>query len=353
MTSSSLVEARERATTPSVKTSRCPGIFLALNPLEHSLFFPSLVREDFPPQRFLNTEAPAAVWRETLEDACPEILVTSWSTPPLPLDWITRLDNPLRYVCHVTGTVRHIVPRQFLERGGRLTNWGGLAAREVAEHALLLALGALRRMPRWPGLEVKAGGPSSTVLLRTRTLFGCRVGLHGFGGVARTLRNLLRAFGVTVRVFAPGVPLAVFQHHEVEPCSSLTDLFADSDVLFECEALTPLSRRSVSAPVLAALPDGALFVNIARGQIVDEEALLAEARQGRIHLALDVLNAEPPPMDSPFSRLPNVLYSPHLAGPTFDSLPACGEFALRNVDHYLRGEPLESEIDLEIYDRST
>jgi len=330
-------------------------VFFALNARERDLFFTQPYKERDIEARWASEDELSSPqrWAEALEAWRPEILVSGWSTPPLPMNWLGQPDCPVRYVCHVTGSVRGIVPREFLERGGRITNWGNIAAREVAEHALLLALAALRKLPRWSGLRVEAGGPSPSALLGTRTLFHRSVGLHGFGSVARALQDLLSGFGVAVHAFSAGVPDALMREAEVTPCSSLKELFSRSEVLFECEALTPESCGSVTGEILGCLRDDAVFVNVARGQIADEKALLREAESGRIHVAVDVLNGEPPPFDPPFARLPNVIFSPHIAGPTFDTLPRCGDLALENLRRFLNDQPLEAEIDLEIYDRST
>jgi len=334
-------------------------ILFAVTERDRRLFFPG-GKDSLPDGlRALNRWASPSVLKskaalnELLRQEQPEVIVTGWSTPALEEEWISSPECGLRYVCHLAGTVRHIVPRPFLERGGRVTNWGGAASHAVAEHALLLALASLRNQPAWRRVQVAPDGPPASSLLGTRTLFGRRVGLHGFGRVAQALVNLLSPFNVSLAAFSPGVSPAVMRAHRVEPCASLEALFARSEVLFECEALTPGNEGSVNARVLAALPDGAVFVNVGRGRLVDEAALVREARSGRIHAALDVVHHEPLDPLSGIATVPGVILSPHIAGPTADQLPACGEQALCNLGRYLRGEPMEFEVTLEIYDRST
>ena len=106
--------------------------------------------------------------------------------------------------------------------------------------------------------------------------------------VARALVPLLRPFGVTIAAYSAGVPAALMQQAGITPAESLHALFADSEVLFECEALTPATQGCVTAELLGALPDDAVFVNVGRGQVVEEAALVHEARSGRLRLALDV-----------------------------------------------------------------
>ncbi len=337
--------------SPLAQASSNSAVLLALEPRELDLFFgaaPVLCGTTTSFENTLDwTKRPAGAWLEKLRHHRPEILVSCWSTPALPPEWLAQPDCPLRYVCHLTGSVRQLVPRSFLEDGGRITNWGSNAARQVAEHALLLTLSALRNSTRWKTLA------HPDKLKATRTLFGQNVAIHGFGQIARALRQLLHPFGVHARVFAPGVPLALIRSHGAEPCSSLLELAASSSIFIDCEALTQESAGSVNREVLAALPDDAVFVNVGRGRVVDEPALIAEARSGRLRIALDVVTNEPLDPGDPMATLPNVIYSPHIAGPTGDRLRHCGQLVVDNIRRFLQNEPLEAEVTLESYDRST
>ncbi len=95
------------------------------------------------------------------------------------------------------------------------------------------------------------------------------------------------------------------------------------------------------------------MINIGRGAVVDEAALTERVACGHLRVALDVFQKEPLPLDSPLGRSSLALLSPHIAGPTSDQYPLCGEFALRNVERYVKGEDLDAMIALEVYDRST
>jgi phosphoglycerate dehydrogenase-like enzyme len=292
----------------------------------------------------------AARWRELN----PHIVLTGWSTGPLPTAWLESRECALRYVCHLAGSVRAVVPRTFIERGGLVTNWGNLASGAVAEHALLLALAALRNLDAWPTVIQGLDGAGSHVEhLKTRSLFGRSVGIHGFGRVARALVPLLRPFGVTIRAYSAGVPKALMQAVGVTPSTALLALFSQSEVLFECEGLTAATTGSVTAEALAALPADAVFVNIARGGLVDEAALVREAASGRIRVALDVVVSGRLTPKSDFCRIPGSVLSPHIGGPTLDQYSRCGDFALRNLARFVQGEPLEAIITVADYDRST
>lgn len=101
------------------------------------------------------------------------------------------------------------------------------------------------------------------------------------------------------------------------------------------------------------MPNGAVFVNVARGRLVDEAALLREAVSGRLSVAVDVVTTDPAGPSCKFFKTPAIIFSPHIGGPTFDQYASCGEFALRSVARFTRGEPLLASVSLEEYDRST
>ncbi len=349
------VVSQQPQTKPAVATAKArPRVVCALSAAERRLFLSEAAA-------LLESLAAEVVWVETEEkndtrvrEAAPEILLTGWSASKLDEDWVSARDSSLRYVCHLAGSVRHLVPRAFLERGGLVTNWGEIPSGAVAEQALLLALAALRNLSSWSEVIQRPEEAGSHIeRLNTRTLFGRSVGIHGFGRVARALVALLKPFGVTVHAYSAGVADEMMQSAGVVPCGSIEELCAQSEVLFECEALTPTTAGSVSARALAALPDGAVFVNVGRGGLVDEAALLRECTAGRIRAALDVVVSEPLVTNSAFCRVRDAVLSPHIAGPTFDQYPQIGKYAVRNIGRYLMGVRPESVVTLEEYDRAT
>lgn len=331
-------------------------VLFALNDYERACFFPDALPElpGFVAKWQAEGTLTPASWAALLDEFQPTVIVSCWSTQPIPASF-SAADSSLRYVCHLVGSTRSLVARNFLERGGLLTNWGSLAGDAVAEHALLLALSVLRRQSEW---KPTITGPSvkpwrcGAMRLKTRTLIGRRVGIHGFGHIARALVRLLKPFVVQIAAYSHGVPSSLMQAAGVIPCHSLAELAAHSEVFFECEALTSHSAGSINARVLAALPDDAVFINVGRGLLVDEAALLREVESGRIQAALDVVVQEPIDPESPLANSAALL-SPHIGGPTHDRFPLCGQLALENLERYLRNEPLEALITPDLYDRST
>ena len=291
---------------------------------------------------------PADEFHRLLAERDPEVLLTCWMTPPLP----ANLPPRLRYVCHLSGSIKKIITREHLERGLIASNWGGSISRIVAEWALFHILSCLRRATYWTlAMHREAGWKNGGT--ETASLFGRRVGLHGFGQVARELTGLLRPFSCEVSVFAPDVDAAAEARYVVQRAASLEELFSESEVIVELAPLVPATAGIVSEALLRRIRPGGVFVNVGRGAVVDEVALVKIAREGKIMVGLDVFTVEPLPADSGLRGLENVTLTPHLAGPTTDRRRDAGEFALDNVRAYADGSPLAAVITPQTFDAMT
>jgi phosphoglycerate dehydrogenase-like enzyme len=299
--------------------------------------------------RFLDpTAMPEAAFHDELAAVDPEILLACWKTPSLP----AILPPTLRYVCYLCGSVKRLVSRRHLEQGLMLTNWGGSISRIVAEWALFHILACLRRAPYW-SLAMHHSGAWKNGGTETASLFGRTVGIHGFGLVARELLVLLKPFDVKVSVFAPDVTGATEAHFGIRRAASLEALFSDNDIIVELAPLIPETTGIVTESLLRRIRPGGVFVNLGRGAVVDEAALVRVAREGQVLFGLDVFAVEPLPSDHPLRGLPNVSLTPHLGGPTTDRRRDAGAHSLRNLQAYARGTPLESVVSLDVFDRTS
>lgn len=333
-----------------------PRSVIALAPNEWQDFLPSPQAEELrallPGAREINPlDQDTDSWAALLDSARPEILITGWKTPPLPAGLPVGPEG-LRLLAHTAGSVRRLVPRELIAKGLVVTNWGDSISRTVAEGAMLLLLGALRRAAHWSIAMHQEGGWKDASAV-TGSVFGRRVGLHGFGVIARELAKLLRPFGVPISTFSPRVPDAVLAEYGVNRSPSLEDLFGNNDIIVELAALTPTNRNSVTEELLRMIPAGGAFVNVGRGAVVDEDALARVAAEGRIMVGLDVFTVEPLPVDSPLRGLRNVFMMPHLGGPTTDRRRDAGAHAVANVGRFLAGVEPESVVTVDVYDRST
>jgi phosphoglycerate dehydrogenase-like enzyme len=283
-----------------------------------------------------------------LHELRPEVVVGGWSTPRLP----EILPDTLKYLCFLCGSVKAITSRRHLENGLQVTNWGGSISRTIAEAALHHILACLRRSPHWT-LEMHVRRGWREPATEGMSLFGLTVGLHGFGRVSRALIRLLQPFEVKLKVFAPDADEAAGRTFGFTPAASLDALFSDSDVVVELAPLIPETTGVVQERHLRLLPPGGVFVNVARGAIVDEAGLVRVAQEGSIRFGLDVFATEPLASEHPLRGLSNVYLTPHIAGPTANCCRDVGEFALSNLQRFAAGEKLKALITPETYDQST
>jgi phosphoglycerate dehydrogenase-like enzyme len=329
-------------------------VLIVTSAFERSHFFPEgfddWVSRHAGEVRF-HDSADAATFPGVLTDYQPEIIVGAWDMPPLPLSAVAGQGGSLEYFSFVPGSAKKQITAEHLEAGLVMSNWGTTIGPYVAECALLLVLNALRRVALW-GHQLKAEGIWRDRLTNNRSLFRKRVGLHGFGAIAQSLVELMRPFDPIVTADT-GVPDDVLAKYGVTRAESTEALFANSDILVELKPLTVKTEHSVDERLLRMLPPGACFVNIGRGPVVDEEALVRVAREGNIEVALDVYAEEPLPVASPLRGLPNVFLLPHMGGATIDRGIECGERALRNVERFVAGETVENPVSVEAFVRAT
>jgi len=332
-----------------------PTVLFAINESSRKQFLPHYNRKALPAFKEEWVEVgrlKGKDWEKLLLAKQPDVLISCWETPRIPDDLILKKKLRLRYANHLTGTVKGLVSRDLIEHGLLVSNWGSTISHTIAEHALLLTLASLRRIKLW---ESHMSSHNTMTAISARSLRGKKIGIHGFGAIARHLISLLKPFGVTISAYSAGVPVPMFAEHGVRRCKSLEELVKGIDVMIECEALTPQTKGSVNARILAQLPKDAVFVNVGRGAVIDEVALAKLAVKGKINVGLDVYQKEPLPLNSPLQNRPNVLLSPHIAGPTHDAFPLCGDNVLSNLKHYLSGQKdqIKGIVTLEIYDRTT
>lgn len=290
----------------------------------------------------------AAEFHRQLAEANPEVLIACWKTPALP----AQLPPNLRYVAYLAGSIKRLVAREHIAQGLVVTNWGGSISRIVAEWALFHIFSCLRRATYWT-LAMHREGAWKDGGTETASLFGRRVGLHGFGQVARELVRLLHPFGCRLTAFAPDVNGVAERDYGVKAAPTLEALFAENDIIVELAPLIPETTGLVTEKYLRLIKPGGVFVNVGRGAVVDEDALLRVAKEGRIMVGLDVFTIEPLPANSGFRGLPNVTLTPHLAGPTTDRRRDAGEFMLHNLRAYAADRPLNAVVDVRTYDTST
>lgn len=237
----------------------------------------------------------------------------------------------LRLWEHAAGTVKHMFGAQTRERGLTIASCKTAIADTVAEMTLAEVILGLRQV--FPNAEANRRGPTGKPP-GLKTLFGATVGIVGASEVGRRVLRLLPPFSCNALLYDPYVTPEQAAAMGAELVSDLAELCARSDVVSLHTPDIPATRHIMGAREFQAMPDDAIFINTARGNCVDEAALIAELEKGRLFAFLDVSAPEPSPPDSPFRRLPNVVYTSHIAGgPSFN----VGRQAVDDVLAYVSG----------------
>jgi D-3-phosphoglycerate dehydrogenase len=223
-------------------------------------------------------------------------------------------------------------------RGVFVANCPGQNAIAVAELTWGLILASDRRIP--DGVQaLREGRWDKKRFSKALGLHGRTLGVLGLGSIGTEVAARGNAFGMRVLAYSRSLTAARARLHQVEPAESLLALARRSDVLTVHVPAGAGSRGLVSAAVLAAMADGALFVNTSRTDVVDSAALLAEARSGRLRVATDVFDEEPAGgeavFDSALARLPNVYGSHHVGASTEQAQDAIARESVRIVGRFL------------------
>lgn len=238
----------------------------------------------------------------------------------------------LAVVQTVTAGYDHVLP--YLRPGLVLANGRGVHDAATAEMAVALTLAARRGLPG----AVRADDAGRWEPFWSAGLADARVLIVGYGAIGAAIERRLAGFEVRVS------RVARRERPGVRPVSELASLLPHADVVIVSTALTPQTEGLVDKAFLAAMPDGALLVNVSRGRVVDTGALLAELEPGRLHAALDVTDPEPLPSGHPLWSAPNTLISPHAAGLTAALAPRAGRLLVEQVRRHAAGEPLANVV---------
>jgi phosphoglycerate dehydrogenase-like enzyme len=253
----------------------------------------------------------------------------------------------LRFIQSISAGTDQYDKALLRERGIRLAGAAGVNAQAVAEHAMALILALARRLPEardnqrarhWRGMIGDLAG-------REDQLTGKTLLIVGMGRIGARLARLAKAFDMRVVATRRDPGSGAAGADAVYGTDRLRELLGQADIVALTCPLTPATERLIDAAALAAVKPGAHLVNVARGRVVDEPALVQALQEGRLAAAgLDVTWEEPLPAASPLWALPNVLLTPHTAGETRRYEDGVIDLLLENLDRLARGEALVNEV---------
>jgi len=220
-------------------------------------------------------------------------------------------------------------------RGLQVSHSPGVNHEDVADHAIGLILAAWRRIVAGDS-QVRAGMWKPTEKMVSSSLGGRRLGIVGLGEIGAALARRADAFGLTTAWWGPWEkPEAPWPRR-----NSLAALAADSEILAVACKAAPETTGLISRDIIDALGPNGLLVNVSRGQIVDEDAVIAALKAGRLGMAaLDVFRQEPTPADR-WNGVSNTVLTPHTAGATAAAVPKMLALTRENLRRFFAGEPL-------------
>jgi D-2-hydroxyacid dehydrogenase (NADP+) len=293
--------------------------------------------EQFPECEFVEARDPA-VFDRTFREAA-----VAYGLPP-----VARLGEAprLRWLQLTSAGVPHDLCPAARSRGITVTNLAGLYGPSIAEHALALVVMLARNLHTVLRNQQQRRWDRDV----HRTMFdlhGKTLAVLGLGNIGRSIARLARAYGMRVvgcrrRDLPAPVVDRLYRRHELHA------MLAEADVLAVAVPLTGHTQGMLGEAEFAALKPGALYVNVSRGGVAQEEAFLGALRSGRLAGAgLDVFAHEPLPPEHPLWGMPQVIVSPHYSGETVNNSARPAERFARNLRRWLAGEPLEGTVDLE------
>jgi phosphoglycerate dehydrogenase-like enzyme len=257
----------------------------------------------------------------------------------------------------------HILDHPIMDSDVAVTTTSGIHTIPIAEYVFASLLAHRWQVPLWTRCQREVRWPSNRWALYARPeLRGSTLGIVGYGSIGREVGRLGKTFGMKVLAFRRSAGRTE-QGYSIEdtgdpqgaipdrfyPPEALHEMLAACDYIVVALPLTPTTTHFIGEEELRVMKPSAYLVNIARGQIVDEAALIQALQEGWIAGAgLDVFETEPLPADSPLWEMENALISPHVAGfsPRYDER-AAALFA-QNLARYIAGEPLLNLVDKEL-----
>jgi phosphoglycerate dehydrogenase-like enzyme len=308
--------------------------------------FVEQLRGDFPQHTFLDA------WdRDAIRRLIPE--ADAAFTPFVDRDVFASAGR-LRWVQSPAVGVGSLMFPELLASPVVLTSARGIRARSIAEHVLGMTIALARLLPATLRAQAAHRWAQDELETEVRTLQGARMGIIGLGAIGLEVVKIAGPFGFRVSAIrrrppsppgcgAAGSPPGV---DAVWTPDRLPDLLAQSDVVVLAAPHTPETKRLIGRAQIAQMKRGALLVNVARGKLVDDEALVGALRDGRLGgAALDVFSQEPLDPSSPYWDLPNVIITPHTSGAMPDYWTPLVALFSENLRRFEKGEPLLNVVD--------
>lgn len=297
---------------------------------------------------------------EALEKAVPGSVIEAYKSPKEALPHVADADaialwgfqdaEPLlqaaphvRWVHSLSDGVERLLTKSMMERPIILTNSHGIHDRAVSEHTMAMLLSWYRRIPD----AVRNQSAHRWNRPKGQTLFGKTILIVGFGGIGRAIAQRAKVFETRVLAVKKHISTELFADH-VYNQEEILSVLPEADIVIAALPATPETEKFFGEKEFKAMKKSALFINIARASIVDENALLCALKEGKIAGAcLDVFSAEPLPADHPFWDMENVIMTPHIASMVPDFWDRLLALLRTNYEAFAAGGKLLNTVDKE------
>lgn len=286
--------------------------------------------------------------------ATAQAVITTWDSPNFSKD-LPHLAPRLRMIAHCGGEVKSRFSRPLFDRL-IITNAPAPMACASAELGAAFLLYCARNVDFYRHqLRARSNRVYRDLHLRgaPESLVGREVAMIGFGRIGRALVDLLRGFDLRWLVYDPYVRKSLAREYPVQ-FVSLSTLLGRGHLLVMTAALTKETRGLLSKSCLSLLPDNASVINIARGGLLDLDALTREVKRGRLSCALDVTDPlEPLPVEHPLRRLRGAIVTPHIAGTNHHVRHEMAKVVLDDLENFFRGQKVNNRVTSAMLDRMT
>lgn len=293
-----------------------------------------------------------AAFRRTLKTA--DALITTWDSPCFSEELLSFAPK-LRIIAHCGGEVKSRFALPLFDHI-TITTAPVPMARATAEMGAALLLYSARNLDLYRDeLRKRSNRIYEDLHLHgsTESLIGREVAMIGFGRIGRALVDLMRGFQLRWLVYDPYVPKSLARRYPVR-FSNLPALMRRAHLLVLTAALTDRTRGLLGRNRLAELPNGAVVINIARGGLLDLEALTKEVRRGRLRCALDVTDPlEPLPIDHPLRTMPGAIITPHVAASNRHVRHDIAEVVMDNLENFFNGNKIKNRVTAAMLERMT
>jgi len=279
-----------------------------------------------------------------------DALVTGWGSRGLAEAVFEAAPN-LKIVAHSAGSPKFLATQEMIDqylipRGITIFSANKAIALNVAESAVGMLIMTTRRWIDHNAYYHQTGKWGSAEIPRNgQYLRGCKLGVVSASAVGREVIRLLQPWDVHFLVYDPFLTEEGSREMGVEKVE-LNELFERADHVTVHAPKLPATDNLIGHDQLRRLQDGATLVNTSRGSVIDEAALIEEAQTGRIFVALDVTEPEPPAADSPLQHLPNVTVLPHVSGAGNYGYYKIGEYTVQALEDCFAGKPVDGTVNL-------